>query len=171
MENQFFSYDGKNLYSKVTGKKVATAKLNYYSDLGVEENIKFCNNGALIKRKFGLLVELKFINNDGTKLFSVNSKSMHKFYVYDINAYFLKSGIVLSYSLEKDKLYEYRTFDGKKFSSKTMADLVDYIKKVDGESLKENKLKHKKSEPIYTKFLFSCLGQDYVDDEENLEEK
>ena len=171
MENEFFYYDGKSLYSKVTGKKVATAKLNYYNGLGMEENINFCSKGALIKKKIGLLIWLKFINNDGTTLFSVYSKNKHKFYVYDINAYTLKSGILLSYTLEKDKLYEYRTFDGKKFATKTMADLIDYINKIDGVSLKNDKPKHKKSERVYTKFLFSCLGQDLEDSEEENEKK
>lgn len=171
MENQFFSYDGKNLYSKVTGKKVATAQMYYYNDLGIEESIKFCSQGALVKKKIGLLVELDFINNDGTKLFGVSSKKFHKYRVYDINAFILKTGILLSYSSEKDFFYEYRTFDGKIKSALTMADLVDKINEIDGVKIEKNISKQKKNEPVYTKFLMSCIGQDFDDNEEdNLEE-
>lgn len=166
MENQFFSYDGKNLYSKVTGEKVATAQKYFDNNLGIEESINFCLQGALIKKKIGLMIEISFISNDGTKLFCINSKKFQKHCIYDINAYILKKGILLAYSLQNNFSYEYRTFDGKIKSALTMAELVDKIKQIDEKNFDDNERKHNKSKSTYTKFVMSCLGQD---DEENNE--
>lgn len=169
MENEFFKHDGMALYSKVTGKKVATAREFYYNVLGLEECVKLYKQGALVKNKICALIKIKFIKNNGSTLFEVNTKRLLK-YIYDLDASVLSAGVLLSYRFEKNFFYEYRTFNGKKFSSNVFGDLVKQIKGIE-KMLDGSKNKTQKTEPVMTNFLLSTAKLDKVDREYEDEEE